>query len=184
MIQDTNLIIQSYIQYFILPMWLVLGLLDYYCHKKGEIENSSGTKESVIHLLMILIMAIPITLGLVCYINALVLIIMILSFLIHEALLLWDVRYAYSHREITPMEQQIHSYLQVIPFMILSMVICLNWNDFLHIFDFSQTSNYVLKFKNSSLPIEYLLALSIGATAFVVIPYVEELIRSIKSNKK
>ena len=87
-------------------------------------------RESVIHLLMMAEVGVPITLALICEINPLVLTIILGSIAAHEATALWDVRTAEeSGREVTPLEQHIHSFLESLPFMGSSALACLRWKD-------------------------------------------------------
>ena len=48
-------------------------------------------------------------------INALIIALMIVMFLVHEATAFWDVRYAITAREVPPIEQHMHSFLEIIP---------------------------------------------------------------------
>jgi hypothetical protein len=50
-------------------------------------------------------------------VNAGIILLMIGSFLVHEATALWDVSYATTAREVTPIEQHVHSFLEMIPLM-------------------------------------------------------------------
>ena len=46
------------------------------------------------------------------------------------------VTYAVHKREVTPIEQHVHSYLGVLPMMSLTLVVVLNWKQFLALFGF------------------------------------------------
>jgi hypothetical protein len=48
-------------------------------------------------------------------INGLIIAFMIVMFLVHEATALWDVSYATTLRTVTPIEQHVHSFLEIIP---------------------------------------------------------------------
>ena len=50
---DTAAITQVYLMYVILPLWLLVGIADWLCHRASHIETTSGAKESLIHLLML-----------------------------------------------------------------------------------------------------------------------------------
>ena len=43
-------------------------------------------------------------------INALIILVMIVCLIAHEATAIWDVHYAYSRREVRPTEQHVHSF--------------------------------------------------------------------------
>lgn len=77
---------------------------------------------------------IPLLAAMFLDVNALVIAIMIVTFFIHEATAMWDVRYATSARTVTPIEQHLHSFLEMIPLMGLVSVVSLHWGQFLALF--------------------------------------------------
>jgi hypothetical protein len=50
---DSAFLVRSYLLYFIPPLWMLAGLTDYFLHKRMRIEDTSGTRESVLHLLQL-----------------------------------------------------------------------------------------------------------------------------------
>src|SRR5437879_13171630 len=112
--------------YFVLPLWLVAGFADYLCHRASHIESTSGPKESLLHLLQLGEMAIPTLAAIFLEINALVIAIMILCLIAHEATAIWDVSYAYRTREVSPTEQHVHSFLELLPLIVLLIVFTLD----------------------------------------------------------
>jgi len=122
------------LMYFILPLWLCAGFADWLCHRASNIATTAGPKESLIHLLMLVEMAIPVTAAMTFEVNALILLLMIVCWVLHEATAVWDVFYAVERREVTPIEQWVHTYLGVIPLMSLVLVVVLNWQQFLALF--------------------------------------------------
>jgi hypothetical protein len=82
---------------------------------------------AALHLLMLGEAAIPVMAGLFLEINPLILGTMIAAFFIHEATAMWDVRYAVTAREITPLEQHVHSFLEMVPLTALSLISLLHW---------------------------------------------------------
>jgi len=181
--QDTALITRNFILYFLLPFWMALGLVDYLCHRRTQIEATSGVRESLIHWAMLSFAGIPMTLGLLFTINPLIILTMLVVFLLHEALATWDVNYAVAHgRRIVTLERRVHSYLEVIPFMIASMVICLHWDQFLVLIGLvSQPGSFSLHFKEPPLPLNYVVAIFAGVFGFMVVPYGEELWRCYRT---
>jgi hypothetical protein len=125
---------RRYLLYFLMPLWIVTGLLDWYNHRRTKIEQTAGTHESLTHILAMSEVGLPIMMGLFLDVNAQVLLMMIAGFLAHEGTTYWDVAYAQGRREVTPAEQHVHSYLEGIPFMVTSIMICLNWDQFLALF--------------------------------------------------
>ncbi len=182
---DPALLVRSYLLYFILPLWVLAGLTDYFLHKRTRIEDTSGTKESALHLLQLGESGIPVIVALLFEINALVIGIMLFALIIHEATALWDVYYAHTRRYISPWEQHVHSFLEVLPIMAVSFVTVLYWNQFLALFGFGTAApRIVIEPKANSLPFAYLVALFSSIALFIVVPYVEELWRCISAARR
>jgi len=112
---DPAEVTRSILMYFILPLWLAAGFADYLCHRAAHIERTSGVKESALHLLQSAEMGVAILAAMFLEINALVILIMIACFLLHEATALWDLSYASATREVGPIEQHVHSFLESYP---------------------------------------------------------------------
>jgi hypothetical protein len=127
----TEDIVRIMLMYFILPLWLAAGFADWLCHRASNIATTSGPKESVLHLLQFAEMAVPVLAALFLEINALIIAIMIVCLVLHEATAIWDVRYASATRDVSPTEQHIHSFLEMLPLMGLLMIIALHWQQFL-----------------------------------------------------
>jgi hypothetical protein len=125
---------QTILMYFVLPMWLIAGFADYLCHRASHIESTSGPKESLLHLLQLAEMAVPTLAAIFLEINALIILVMIVCLLLHEATAMWDVSYAYGSRTVTPTEQHIHSFLEMLPLMGLLVILTLHWQQFLELF--------------------------------------------------
>jgi hypothetical protein len=171
------------LMYFVLPLWLLAGFTDYLCHRAAHMEKTSGAKESLIHLLMFAEMAVPTLAAIFLEINALVIGIMIVSFVLHEATALWDVSYATQTRGIGPFEQHVHSFLEMLPLMGLTMIAVLHWPQFLALFGLGQeAARFSLALKPEPLPWHYVTAILTAVLLFEVLPYVEELIRSLRAN--
>src|SRR4030095_6228088 len=122
------------LMYFVLPVWLAAGFADYLCHRASNIATTSGPKESLLHLLQFAEMAVAVLAALFLEINALVLLIMLVCFVLHEATALWDLSYASARREVTPIEQHVHSFLEMMPLMGFVLIAILNWEQFLALF--------------------------------------------------
>ena len=174
---------QSVLMYFVLPLWLAAGFADWLCHRASNIATSSGAKESLIHLLMFAEMGIPITAAIVLEINALVIAVMIVAFLLHEATALWDVSYATEKRVVTPIEQHVHSFLEILPLMGLVLVVVLHWGQFLALFGLgTEAARFDISLRQPPLPWGYVLSVLGAVLLFELLPYVEELIRGLRAN--
>jgi hypothetical protein len=117
---------ETFLNLVLLPLWLVPGFADYWCHRASKIERTSGTHESLTHLLMISSTGAGIGAGMFFEVNELVLAILIVAALAHEAIVLWDVGYAVKLRPPSATEQHMHSFLEVLPFSALAFTMCLH----------------------------------------------------------
>ena len=95
------------------------GLLDYACHRAAKIERTSGTHESLTHLLMSAASGVPVVLHLAFEPTPTVAALSLAAVVTHEAIVIWDVGYAAPLRTVTPTEQHVHSLLEVLPFALL-----------------------------------------------------------------
>jgi hypothetical protein len=171
--------------YFVLPLWLCAGFADYLCHRASDIEVTAGYKESLIHLLMFSEIAIPLLAAIFFEINALVIALMIGGFIAHQLTALWDVRFANDKRYVSPLEQQVHSFLEILPLAGMLIVIVLNWQQFLSLWGLGgENSNFGIALKQDPLPWGYVTIFLTAVVLFEVLPYLEELIRGLRSRKK
>jgi hypothetical protein len=68
---------------------------------------------------------LPLLAAMFLNISAFIIAVMILMFFVHEATAMWDVIYATTARTVTPIEQHVHSFLEMIPLMAIVSVISL-----------------------------------------------------------
>jgi hypothetical protein len=175
----------SILLYFILPLWLAAGFADYLCHRASNIETTSGYKESLLHLLMFFEVGVPLLAAIFFEINALVIAIMITGFIAHQLTSLWDTSFADNKRRVTPVEQQVHSFLELLPLAGMLIVIILHWPQFLSLWGLgNETARYRLVMKPDPLPWTYVTAFLAGVLLFELLPYLEELLRGLRSRKR
>lgn len=169
--------------YGVIPLWLAAGFADWLCHRSTDIATTSGPKESLIHLLLFVEVGLPFLAALFLEINALIIAFMIAAFVAHEATALWDVHYASKAREITPIEQHVHSFLEIIPLTALLIVVSGHWDQFLALFGAGEERpRFELTWKSEQLPQTYLWLLLAANVVFEVVPYLEELVRGLRAN--
>src|SRR3954464_1171648 len=167
---------QAVLMYFVLPVWLAAGFADYLCHRAAKIETTSGWKESLLHLLQFGEMAIPTLAAIFLEINAIVIATMMVCLVAHEATAIWDVNYAYRRREVTPTEQHVHSFLEMLPLMGLLIVVTIHWQQFLSLFGLGrEAGEFTLHLKQPPLPWLYVTVILSLVLLFEVLPYLEEL---------
>jgi hypothetical protein len=175
---DEELALRRFLLYFVLPLWFVPGLADWWWHKKSNIAETAGTHESLTHALMMTAVGVPVTMGLLLEVNALTIAAMLAGFLTHEAVSYWDVSYARSRRDVTAIEQHTHSFLEVLPLMALSAAACLKPKQFAAIFGRGdEPARWRFEPKRTALTVRYRTAIFASVGAFVVLPYAEEFVR-------
>jgi hypothetical protein len=175
-------LIEAFLMYFLVPLWLSAGIADWLCHRAARIEFSSGWRESMMHLLMLVEMGLPALAALFLEINALVLLLALVAFAVHEATALWDVTYAQARRRISPFEQHVHSFLELVPFMALSCLVLLHWRQFLALWGLGpEEPDMSLRLKVEPLPAVYTIGAVVAVIVLQLIPYLEELWRGVRA---
>jgi hypothetical protein len=119
----------------VFPLWLLSGLADYLCHARTDIAHTSGTHESALHLLQTAEIGLPVLAFLFLSTNALTLALMTAGVVAHTATSWRDVKFAVQLRHISPGEQYVHSFLNVLPWVALALVAILHWPVVVAMFD-------------------------------------------------
>ena len=171
------------LMYFILPLWLAAGFADWLCHRASHIETTSGAKESVFHLIMLAEMGLPLLAAIFLQVNAGIIAFMIAAFFLHEITALWDVSYAVTVRRISPIEQHVHSFQEMIPLMAILLLISRHWGQFQALFGLGpETPQFDLAWKEEQLPVAYVISIIGAGLLFEIIPFVEEFSRGLRAN--
>lgn len=180
---DAAELTRNALMYFVLPLWLAAGFADYLCHRATNIAETSGWKESLLHLLQFPEMGVPILAAMFLDINALIVAVMVVCFLLHEATALWDVYYATGKREVGPIEQHVHSFLEMLPLMGLVMVIVLHWDQFIALFG-RAPARFDITLKRPPLGIGYVATMLVLVFLFELLLYLEELARGLRAKRR
>ena len=104
-------------------------------------------------------------------------------FFLHEATALWDLSYASATREVSPIEQHVHSFLEMLPLMGLLMIIVLHWPQFLSLFGLGPLS-FEIWLKQPPLPLTYVGTVLALVLLFEVLPYLEEFWRTARARRE
>jgi hypothetical protein len=176
---------ESILLYFVLPLWLLAGFADYLCHRASRIELTSGYRESLLHLLMLAEIAIPLLAAIFFEINALIIAMMIVGLVLHQLTALWDTSFASQKRRITPIEQHVHSFLELMPLTAALIVIILHWSQFLSLWGVgTETARFDLVFKRDPLPWTYVAAFLFASALLEALPFLEEFVRGWRARKQ
>lgn len=176
---------RNFLTNFVLPLWIAAGVADWICHRATEIETTTGAKESLLHLLLLTEAAIPVLAGMFLEITSPILALMIASFLLHDMTALWDVTYAVTLREVRPIEQHVHSYLEMVPLMAIAFVSVLHWPQMLALLRIGgRKPDWSIRLKARPLPWRYVTGMLVAMVALEWGPYLEELIRGLAAQPK
>jgi hypothetical protein len=165
----------------VLPAWGLPGLADWVCHRKSEIDvpERGGVQESLVHILMFSEGAIPMGLSLLAEINPLVVTMLTASALVHQVTAQWDLRIANeSNREVTPLEQQVHTALEAIPFLV-AILAALQLAE-----DPERSQPWRLHRKARPLPASFVMGVLLGAGITGALPHLEELWRCVRTSRQ
>lgn len=177
--------VHAFILLVLLPLWLLTGLTDWYCHRKAKIEDTAGPRESVLHLALSGCAAAAILPALLLDIDALVLAVMLAAFVVHELVTNMDVRLALPARAFTPLEQRVHDALTAIPFAALCLVLATHVDQALAMFGLGPgRADWSLRLKDPPLPLGYILGWNAAALALNVAPFTEELLRCLAARAR
>ncbi|MDT9695423.1 diguanylate cyclase [Streptomyces sp. P17] len=176
-----------YLLYGLLPSWFLPGLADWAMHRRTRIEETAGTKESLIHSLMMAEVGVPIALTLRYEVNPMLLAVQLSSTAAHEATALWDVRTAEdSGREVKPIEQHIHSFLESLPFGALASLMCLHADQVKSLLRGGRGDPQAWRLVPRRRPLSpaYLAGIAAAIGTCVLLPYGEELVRCRRAARR
>jgi hypothetical protein len=154
------------------PIWLAAGVGDYLCHRATRIETTSGIPESVTHLATASLMGTGAIALMFLEYNALLLAFLTLLFVAHEIVVQIDLRVAQPLRAISPIEQQIHAFLEAAPFAALAVVATVTLIEERYVF--------AVRLRDPTPSAPLIAALLVAMTTLGAIPYWEEFWRCLR----
>lgn len=102
--------------------------------------------------------------------------------LAHGATALYDVSLATQDREVRPVEQHVHSFLEVIPLSAMAFTACLHAEEVRSLLRGGRgPEDWRLLPKDRPLSAKYLAALGAVIGAGVILPYAEEMTRCLRA---
>jgi hypothetical protein len=164
----------AFLLWGIYPVWLLAGAGDYFCHRRTNIERTSGATESWMHLAQFGCLAIAFACALLLEISAAVFVAMVLLVLMHSVLAYIDARYTEDRRRILPIEQTIHGFMDVLPLVAVALLGVQHWQEI------RQGSMRFARVPSNELERVLLL------TSFLVLaglPILEELLRGLRHHE-
>jgi hypothetical protein len=163
------------LMYLVFPLWVAAGFADWACHRRTRIEQTSGLKENLLHLLMFGEIGVGMLAVALLEINAAVLLIVIVAFVVHQLTVYWDLHYSTPLREVGPFEQMVHSFLEILPLLSLALLAAMAWPQALALVgQGSEAADWSLRAKSQPLPASYLLGGLLLSVVFNALPLLQE----------
>jgi hypothetical protein len=170
--------------YFIVPVWIGAGFLDYIWHRRTRIETTSGLQESLIHSLMMVEAGPAVLAGLFLEINAGVLAWMIGLSFVHELTVLFDLSFTTPRRAIPAGEQVTHTFLEAPPFLVTAAAISTHWDQFLALLGRGREHpRFNIRLQRPPIPPSNVLLIFAGLALFGALPHADELRRCVQAKK-
>ncbi|MBC5798455.1 MAG: diguanylate cyclase [Candidatus Eremiobacteraeota bacterium] len=177
---DSDAITRAFVRNVVLPWWTGSGLLDWYWHRRANIERTAGAHESMTHLLMATEGGVAALGPLVFETNATLIAVVAAAAVAHQATVVWDVAYAKSRRKIGQYEQHTHSFMEVLPFVTAAFLAFMYPREAAALLGFSpDTPRRGLRFKHDPRPL-HSVAVVAACGLLGIVPHVEEFIRCLR----
>src|SRR5687767_3001197 len=142
---DLHALLVGFLTAVLYPLWLLAGFYDYICHRRTDIERTSGAAESRYHLAQFASLAVPLVCAALLEVTPLVFTILVLFVLMHTVLGVADVAYTQDRRYISPLEQFVHGFMSVLPVVAVGLVGIIHSSDIL-------SSPWALRPKDAPIP--------------------------------
>jgi hypothetical protein len=160
----------------VVPLWVLAGLADWWCHRRTAIERTSGWPENAFHWVLLAEAGIALVAAALLEVNAAVLLLVFAAFLAHEVTTLIELRYVVPLREVRPLEQMVHSFMEILPLVVLALLAVMRWDQVLALFG-AGAPEFALQPKADPWPANYLLGAAVAVLLLNVLPMAEEGVR-------
>ncbi|RYF49291.1 MAG: diguanylate cyclase [Comamonadaceae bacterium] len=143
---------------------MLAGLMDWWCHKHTAIEATSGRRESALHLVMFIQVGTGVLAAMWLQVNLGLLALLIFLFLLHEFTTWLELRFVVERRDVRPIEQMVHSFMELLPLAALFLMAGL----------YDGSGQWALRLKDEPLPAMYIVVAGAAVTLLNVVPLMEE----------
>jgi hypothetical protein len=161
----------------VIPLWIVAGTCDWLCHRSTDIERTSGLPENVFHWLLFAEGGVAVLAAAFLEIDAAVLLLVIATFAVHEVTTYVELRYTVALREVRPIEQMVHSFMEILPLAMLFLLAAMRW-------DPVAAPDFSLRPKEDPWPPGYLLGAGLAILLLNVLPLAEESLRCARAARR
>ena len=179
----TAVLLQQVLLWGLLPLWLLAGFGDWMCHRAYRIEHDAGTRESLLHWLMLLEMGPALAAALLLEITSGVLVLLLALCVAHELTTWWDLRFACRRRRIPPVEQWVHALQLSLPWAGLVSLALIHPGQAAALLG-QGTPDWGFRPKQHPLPPDYLWGVAVAGVLLVALPFAQETLRCRRAAAK
>lgn len=167
-----------------IPLWIAAGLADWACHRATAIDRTGGLPENLFHWALFAQGGVAVLAVVLLEINAAGLAIVAAAFLVHEATVWLELRYAVPRREVRPVEQMVHSFQEILPLAILALAAVAGWDQALALAgQGNAAADWALRWKREPLPPAVLATGAAAVLLFNVLPLAQETRACVKARR-
>jgi hypothetical protein len=166
-------VVRLLLMYLVVPLWIAAGLADWWCHRRSRIERTSGLTENAFHWVLLAEAGVGLLAAALLEVNAAVLLLVFAGFLAHELTTYAELRLTAQLRPIRPFEQMVHSFMELLPLLLLILLAVMEWDQVLALFD-QATPDMELRLKEKPWSGTWLRTAIAAAVVLNVLPLAEE----------
>jgi hypothetical protein len=166
----------------VVPLWIAAGLADWACHRRTRIERTSGLGEHIFHWVLLAEGGVALLAAALLEVTAAVLLVVSAAFLAHELTTYVELRYTAPRREIRPFEQMVHSFMELLPLLLLALLAVMHWDQVRALAD-GAALDFSLRPKQRPWPPAYLLGAGAAVLLLNVLPLAEEGWRCLRERR-
>jgi hypothetical protein len=163
---------QLILMYLVFPVWVAAGFFDWACHRRTAIATTAGLPENLFHWLLFAEIGLGLLAVAFVEINGAVLLIVAAVFLVHEFTVWVELRYAAPRRNIQPIEQMVHSFMELLPLVSLALLLPIAG---------PLATDFSLRLKTQPWSAAYLLGALALSLVFNVLPLAQETLACLKA---
>lgn len=166
----------------VIPLWIAAGFADWWCHRRTSIQTTSGLAENVFHWILLGEAGVAIVAVAFLENSAGLLLLVLASFLAHELTTYIELRYTVQYRQVRPAEQMVHSFMELLPLLMLALLAVAQWDTLQPLFG-RGAADWALRPKGEPWPLDYLVGAGLAVLLFNVLPMAEEMVRCVRAKR-
>lgn len=169
--------------YAVFPLWLIVGLADGLCHQLTDLPHTSGVRESALHVAMLSQLGLGTLIVLFVEISAPVLFMLGGIVVAHTLTTYVDIAYTLGRRRIGALEQMIHGWLQILPFIAWGLLALAHWPQTLALVN-GDIATWSLQLRDPPLPAALVVSVIGLSVVFAAAPVFLELLQAWRTGRR